>query len=48
MPKPKHLAKLKEGAEAWNEWRQSEEEFRDSLGIGDVSQVEQDGFKVIW
>jgi hypothetical protein len=37
MPKPEHLAKLREGVEAWNQWRRENPKIRPELSGADLT-----------
>ena len=45
MATPEHLAKLKEGTEAWNEWRWEQEEYLDSEFVPSLAEVNFDELK---
>ena len=43
MANPEHLAKLKEGAEAWNKWRKDNPEIKRDLTEADLAEANLEG-----
>ena len=40
MANPEHLAKLKEGVEAWNKWRKDNPEIKRDLTEADLTEID--------
>jgi len=47
MANPEHLAKLKEGAESWNQWRKENPELRPDLREADLDGADLEGAKLM-
>jgi uncharacterized protein YjbI with pentapeptide repeats len=43
MANPEHLAKLKEGVEAWNKWRKDNPEIKRDLTEADLAEANLEG-----
>jgi uncharacterized protein YjbI with pentapeptide repeats len=48
MANPEHLAKLREGVEAWNEWRREHREQRPDLSGARLDRMNLSGDNIVW